>query len=386
MRLRAIPIGLAALLIVVASCADAEPVTTTTSTTTTTAAPTTTAPASTTTQAPECDLIPKSARDAVRREVDQGYSVGIVAGVVSPCGTEFYSYGSTTEAGGDPVDEDTVFEIGSTGKAFTGLLLADMAEQGEVSLSDPIEDYLPQGVTAPTHDGHSITLADLATHTSGLPAMPDNFAPADELRPYADYTVEQLYQALSDVALTRDPGSAYEYSNLGFGLLGQLLSLRSGLDYEQMVITRITDPLGMPDTRSTLSAGMRQRLATGYRHGEQLPLWDNPTLAGAGNLRSTARDMVTFLAANVGLIETDLAPAMEATHIRRHLMDASFSVGLGWHIRTEAGPEIVEQHGATGGYWCYAGFVEDTQTGVVVLTNSYHEIDEIGLDILRRAA
>ncbi|MGD2051816.1 MAG: serine hydrolase domain-containing protein [Acidimicrobiia bacterium] len=381
MRLRAAPVGLALLALLVASCTEAGPAATTTTTTTT--ASTTTAPASTTTQAPECGLIPESARAAARREVDEGRSVGIVIGVVSPCGREFFGYGTTEAGGGAPVDEDTVFEIGSTGKAFTGVLLADMVQHGEVSLGDPIEEYLPDDVAAPTFEGHSITLEDLATHTSGLPTMPYNFAPADEFRPYVDYTVAQLGAAVSRVELTEEPGTVYEYSNLAFGLLGYLLSRHSGEDYEQLVETVIAGPLGMPDTAATLTPGMEERLATGYRDGRRMPLWENPTLAGAGDLRSTARDMVTFLAANVGLADTPLAPAMEASHARRFLIGPSLSTGLGWHIRTEDGPEIVEQHGATGGYWCFAGLVEDTQTGVVVLANTFNDVDQIGLDILR---
>lgn len=326
--------------------------------------------------------IPESTRAAVRAMVDRGETVGLVVGIVSPCGIEFYSYGTTAISGEQSVNEDTVFEIGSVGKVFTALLLADMVQRGEVAFDDPIEQYLPVTVTVPTHQGRSITLVDLATHTSGLDPIPANMTPADELNPYADYTVAQMYAALSQTTLVVPPGTAYEYSNLGMGLLGHILSLRSGMSYEELVVARIVDELGMPDTRVALTPGMESRLATGYREGEPFPLWDIPTLAGAGALRSTARDLVTFLAANLGLQESRLYAAMQLTHEPRFPVTSGVQVGLAWHTVTEGGVEIVEHHGATGGYWSYVGFVTQRQTGVVVLTNTFVDIDPIAHELL----
>jgi D-alanyl-D-alanine-carboxypeptidase/D-alanyl-D-alanine-endopeptidase len=331
-------------------------------------------------------LIPESTELLVQRDVDQGLNVGIVVGIVTPYGREIYSYGYTDLSASQPVDENTVFEIGSIGKTFTALLLADMVERHELSFDDPIERFLPDDVIAPTYDGRSIQLIDLATHTSGLPSLPDNFAPADEYNPYADYTLEQMFTALSQTRLTRHIGVAYEYSNFGMGLLGQILALHSGMSYEELVETRITDVLGMNDTRISLTPEMQNHLATGYRDGEQMPLWEIPTLAGAGALRSTVGDLLTFLEANLGLIDSPLYGVMQITHEPRFPVSSSMMVGLAWHIRTEGDLQIIEHHGATGGYWGYAGFVREKQTGVVILTNTFKDIDFIGLALLRAAA
>jgi D-alanyl-D-alanine-carboxypeptidase/D-alanyl-D-alanine-endopeptidase len=328
------------------------------------------------------NLISESIKDVVRERVDQGLNVGIVVWIVNPCGREVFSYGKTKMTGGQAVDENTVFEIGSIGKVFTATLLAELVQLGEVSFDDPIELYLPSSVTAPTFNDRSITLIDLATHTSGLDAIPENLAPADEFNPYADYTVEQLYEALSSTSLDHEIGSQYEYSNLGMGLLGHILSLQSGLSYEELVVERIANELGMPDTRVTLTPEMHSRLATGYREGEPFPLWDIPTLAGAGALRSTVQDMLTFLAANIGLTETRLYAAMQVTHEPRFPVGSTMQVGLAWHMSKMGKIQIIWHHGATGGYWSFAGFSNDTQTGVVVLTNSFQDIDEIGLLLL----
>ena len=144
----------------------------------------------------------------------QRQGVGIVVGVIDPSGRRTVAYGVTNKGDG-PVDADTVFEIGSVTKVFTSLLLADAVQRGEVALTDPVSKYLPPDVKVPERGGKKITLADLATHTSGLPRMPANFHPKDPGNPYADYTVAQLYEFLSSIELTRDIGSKYESQATG---------------------------------------------------------------------------------------------------------------------------------------------------------------------------
>jgi CubicO group peptidase (beta-lactamase class C family) len=117
-----------------------------------------------------------------------------------------------------------------------------------MALTDAVAKYLPAGVKVPERGGRSITLQDLSTHTSGLPRLPTNMTPRDAANPYADYSVEQVYQFLSGYQLTRDIGAQCDYSNLGGGLLGHVLARRAGLNYEALVRSRITGPLGMSST------------------------------------------------------------------------------------------------------------------------------------------
>src|ERR1035438_1321087 len=246
-------------------------------------------------------------------------NVGIAVGIVDAHGRRFVSYGNFSVNDPRPVGNDTVFEIGSTTKVFTSTILADMVQRGEVSLDDPVAKYLPADVKMPQRGGRQITLVDLATHTSGLPRMPSNFAPKDVSNPYADYTVANLFQFLSSYELTRDIGSKFEYSNMGVGLLGQALARRAGMDYEALVRARVTGPLKMENTRIALTPEMKSRLAAGHNEARQAAAnWDQPTFAGAGALRSDARDLLTFIAANLGYVESPLAPAMAAmTKVRQ---------------------------------------------------------------------
>ena len=160
----------------------------------------------------------------IRSRVEEGRVVGIVVGVMEADGTTFIAAYGDAGAEARPLGQRSVFEIGSISKVFTGILLADMVAQGEVSLSDPVSKYLPDGVTMPSRGGREITLLDLSVHHSGLPRLPDNMSPADPANPYADYSVEQMYSFLSGYELQRDIGSQYEYSNFSTGLLGHVLA------------------------------------------------------------------------------------------------------------------------------------------------------------------
>src|SRR5579871_920405 len=175
-------------------------------------------------------------------------AVGIVAGGINPDGKEIINYGKIAKDSQEEVDGDTVFEIGSVTSVFTSLLLADMIERGEVKPDTPVADLLPASAKVPSAQGKKITLLDLSMQISSLPRMPSNMHPKDLANVYADYTAANLYSFLSGYNLTRSIGYKYEFSNLGNGLLGHALALKAGMSYEQLLRTRILDPLEMHDT------------------------------------------------------------------------------------------------------------------------------------------
>ncbi len=314
----------------------------------------------------------------VRRIDQQKQAVGIVVGVIEPAGRRVVAYGNLANGDSRTLDGDTIFEIGSVTKVFTSLLLADMVNRKEVALDDPAAKYLPRNVKMPERNGKSITLLELSTHTSGLPRLPSNLKPKDAANPYAGYSVDDLYEFLSSYELPRDPGSEFEYSNLGGGLLGHLLANRAGTDYESLIGTRITRPLSMPDTGITLSSSMKQRMATGH-NAMLAPVanWDLPTLAGAGALRSSANDMLTFLEAFLGYKESPLSPAMKAMlEVRRPLGKPKAEIGLAWHMLGAS----AWHSGGTGGFQSFVGCDPKARIGVVVLSNAFtlSGVDDIG--------
>lgn len=317
----------------------------------------------------------------------QQKGVGIVVGVIEPSGRRVVAYGNHDREEMRTVNGDTVFEIGSVTKVFTALLLADSVQRGELSLTDPVAKFLPADTKVPERGNKKITLQDLATHTSALPRLPSNLMPKDAANPYADYTVAQLYDFLARYELQRDIGAEYEYSNFGAGLLGHAMALRAGMDYETLVRTRILAPLAMKSTAITLSDNMKKRLAPGHdAQRERAPNWDIPTLAGAGALRSTANDLLNFIAASLRETPSSLTPAFASMLApRRPTPMPGQEVALGWHIAKGAeGREIVWHNGGTGGYRSFIGFDPKNRTGIVVLSNtSTNEgVDDIGRHLL----
>jgi serine-type D-Ala-D-Ala carboxypeptidase/endopeptidase len=170
------------------------------------------------------------------------------------------------------------------------------------------------------------------------------------------------------------------------GLLGHALTLRAGSDYEAMVKSRILDPLGLKSTRLTLSPEMKARLAIGHSPTlSPVTNWDLAALAGAGALRSTTNDILTFLAANLGYTRTPLAAAMAAeVSIRRPAGAPDMQIAYAWHVQTKDGKSIIWHNGGTGGYRTYMGYDPKSRVGVVVLSNiaSAAGPDDIGRHLI----
>lgn len=320
----------------------------------------------------------------VNRTDEARKAVGIVAGLVDGDGETFIAAGATAPGGRVAPGPDTVFEIGSITKVFTSLVLADMVERGEVKLDDPVAKFLPAGVRVPSRGGREITLLDLSNQVSGLPRLPGNLKPADAGNPYADYGPAKLFEFLSAYTLTRDIGEKYEYSNLGVGLLGYALSQKAGLSYEDLVRRRVLAPLGMNDTAITLSPSMKERLAVGTNEAlKPVKNWDFDALAGAGALRSTARDMLKFLTAAMGRRPTPLRKAFDLMLEKpRPTGTPDLEIAMAWHIWKKYGTEIVWHNGGTGGYRSFAGFDPAKGTAVVVLCDTSFGVDDIGLHAL----
>ena len=311
--------------------------------------------------------------------------VGIVIGIVDEQGSRVVSCGKMDNGTDQEVNGDTLFDIASITKPFTGLLLQDMIERGEMKLDDPVAKCLPQSVRMPTRNGKEITLLHLVTHTSGLPHIAPNLNPKRVDNPFADYTVEELNTFLSGYQLTRDPGAKFEYSSLGMGLLGHVIALKAGTNYESLVVDRICRPLGMDSTRITLTPELKSRFATGHnKFGEAVLSWDRQTQLGGSALRSTANDMLKFVSANLGLTPSSLTPLMEKTHVVHLDQTLGVDIGLAWMIMaTPQGTKIIWHAGGVPGYVTFAGMDKTRRRGVVVLSSEWDlDVQAIGMLLL----
>jgi serine-type D-Ala-D-Ala carboxypeptidase/endopeptidase len=261
-----------------------------------------------------------------------------------------------------------------------------MVQHGEVDLNDPVAKFLPAPGQPRPWRGRPIALVDLATHTSGLPFWPSDFPDVEDTAAYGRYTVEQLYRFLSTYELAREPGTQWEYSNTGGGLLGLALGRRLGMDYEALVQARITGPLGMRNTGIRISQEMKARLAAG--HGgtplEPAPAWEVPALEGAGSLRSSVNDLLILLAAFSGSTDSPLRPAMAAmVQTRRPNQIYSLTQALGWWVIGQGQDEFFIHGGGTLGFASSMGYDPRARVGVVVLSNATPSVDDIVRHLLR---
>ena len=227
----------------------------------------------------------------------------------------------------------------------------------------------------PSRNCRKITLADLSTHTSSLPRLPDNMPFGDPEDPYADYTEALLLEFLAGHELTRDIGERADYSNLGGGLRGYLLARAAGAAYETLLRDRITGPLGMADTAISLSADQQARFAPALdMYMRPAKPWRLSVLAGAGAIRSTASDMLKFAAAALDP-GSAIGPAMRtALSVRRPTGNARIEQALGWQVvHPEPGREIVQHGGGTGGFRTHLALEPSSGRAVVALANSAAE-------------
>lgn len=274
----------------------------------------------------------------------EGIALGEISGE-----TNSFGIAGVLRADGPAVDPDTLFEIGSITKTFTGILLADAVLKGKVTLKDPITKYLPSGLLAKDSPLHSVTLLDLATHTSGLPRLPGNLAKGtDPLDPYAHYSVERLQEYLRDFQETDfENRGEMSYSNLGMGLLGHLLAEVSGKSYEVLLQDTLLDPLRMKSTfvqrrPGDVPAKEELRFATGHAAGKPVSHWHIDALCGAGAIVSSARDMLIY------------AKAFWAEDTPESLREAFLfaakpqrnQIGLAWFVREGN----ISHDGGTGGF------------------------------------
>ena len=312
----------------------------------------------------------------------------IVVGVITPNGTQVSAYGNISKSNPTPVDGNTIFDVGSVTKTFVATVLADLVNQGVVKLSDPLEMYLPSNVTVPSYNGSKITLGDLATHTSGLPYWPSGWI----WNKY--YTTQQVYEFLSNSTFEDEPGTVAKYSNIGMGMVGQAISLKMGVPLIQLIEDRILNVLGMNSTGFAMNKtgilipqDIKSRFAAGHMVGNESKLVFLPQeVQAAGAMYSTANDLLKYVSANLGLIDTKINSAMEETHSIRYpfyelqvpFPDPSGNEstpyayeGLSWFSTTNLGTQVVWHNGGIDGYSSFVGFNPDKQIGLVILCSCF---------------
>lgn len=325
--------------------------------------------------AAELDGTLKEELDAL---IERGHARAIVVGVYDNGNQTVHGFGRVSDTEEATPDGDTTFEIGSITKVFTALLAQVQSEDGRLAWDQTIGDSLA-AVEFANEAVASVTLSELASHTSGLPRIPDNMEMADSTDPYAGYGRAELLEFIAK----HDPNDLdkrYSYSNLGAGLLGVIAADASGTSYSASMEKYVLAPLGMRETQVGLRSPPRE-LAAGFSRGANMPNWDGfDALAGSGALTSTTNDMLRFIAANA---QSD--PLGESLAALREQALANRNTAFGWHVAKATDGEAVLWHnGGTGGYASFLAVAPETGRGLSILTTSteYNVVTDIGMNAM----
>jgi CubicO group peptidase (beta-lactamase class C family) len=293
-----------------------------------------------------------SIKAIIKQEVVNKRSKSIIVGIIDANGRHIYAEGKLSDKDPRLPDGNTIYEIGSITKVFTSLLLADMSLKHLLNLNDPISKFLPKSVKTPTKNGKEISLLSLSTHRSGMPRFPYNVDPKNLDKPYVDYSVNKLYEYISNFEPPYDIDSKWRYSNVGYGLLGNILTLVAHKDFEPLITEEICKPLNMNNTVISLTANQKSNLAIGHAEsGTSVGLTDLGAIEAGGALRSNVNDLLSFAEANLSLIKTDLLPAMELTHILQAKKDGNDTyTTMGWTLVNDDGKNLLFKDGGMPGY------------------------------------
>jgi len=294
---------------------------------------------------------------------------GIVTAEFIAGTTRFAAAGKLEPA--DIAPENRVFEIGSITKVFTGLLLADAVETKKVRLDSTLKELLGDEIIFADPDVAAITLVQLSTHTSGLPRLPDNMGWLNTLSkdPYKSYDRKDTLKFLAKAELPHAPPFPASYSNYAVGLLGELLCGIHGKSYSDLVAEKITTPLGMKDSMVVPGEAQQARLAPPYDGDKPSASWTFQAMAGAGSLRSTAADLLTFGQALLEPGKTPLAAPIKRM-MEAHAPYEGQQIGLGIMIDKLDGHLEYSHGGGTGGYRSALQVIPDLKTIRVALSNN----------------
>ncbi len=315
---------------------------------------------------------------------------GVAVAIRANRQTRFFSYGISDALKGTPVTENSLFNLASVGKVFATTILAQAVNRGELKLDDPVVQYVPE--LAHGGDISRVTLGQLASHTSGLPRVPQD---AEQWH-RGKYKVPDFVRFLNSwrADAEHEPGKQYLYSNAGIILLRLALERRFNMPFASLLDQRLISRLGMSSTALLLSPALQARVVQGYGPngnavgfpGAVQGAFDWP---GAGQIYSSARDMAVFLAANLGELADQplLQGAMAFAQKGIFSVTPRFTQALAWQIIAQEDITIIDKNGGLNNTSTYVGFVPRKKIGVVILSNRGREpATRVGRQILYELA
>lgn len=318
--------------------------------------------------------------------IKKGNTRSLAIGVIHRNQLRTYFYGETQQGISSLPTADTRYEIGSLTKLFTATLLADLVNKQLISLDDSIVKFLPDSLQQ-NPSLQKITFRSLANHSSGLPRMASNWNTAanfDAKDPYASYNRQALFSYLKNCSLTRAPAEEYEYSNLGYGLLGELITIITKKSYMQLVDEIICKPLAMTHTSDKKISKEEQLIKVYDSQGAETTQWSFQALTGAGALKSTVNDLLKFASCQFNMPQSDIEKNLALTREFTFFIPPATDIGLGWHMDMLDGLIYYNHNGGTAGSSSFIGLSPDSKSAVVVLSNASESVTEVAKEMLTK--
>ena len=324
--------------------------------------------------------------DSVARTyIQKGNTQSLAIGVIHKNQVNTFFYGETEKDNNTLPTATTLYELGSITKTFTATLLADLVEKNVISLDDSIAQFLPDSVKS-NPSVQKITFKSLANHTSGLPRMASNWNTGlkfEESDPYAHYDQKELFSFLKNFKADKAVGEEYEYSNIGYGLLGELISIITKKPYAKNIEEIITSPLNMTNTVERFDLKEGQHLKVYNAKGEAVPVWKFISLSAAGSLKSTIQDMLLYAQSQFKMPLSPLEKAMSLTKQFTFFIPPNTDIGLAWHMSMIGDIIYYNHNGGTAGSSSFIGIAPDAKSALIVLSNTAIPVEAISEEILK---
>lgn len=308
-------------------------------------------------------------------------NIGAIVAIYNKGSLRFLSFGETVRGNKTPPTADSIFEIGSITKTFTGLMLSRSIDLARVTPSDTLDQFIKD---LKNDDIGSISLNELITHRSGLSPLPCNMHYKDPRQPYAEYSETDLIKGLKECRLGHHPTQRINYSNWGMATLGYVLAAKQKATYESLLYELVLDPLNLDDTTITLRPDQKNRLAKGYdKNLVEADLWERRILDGQGAIKSSARDIIKYAVAYLHPEQTPLESSIRRS-MQVNYENENTAIGYAWFVKKSGN---IWHNGQTGGYYSMLKIYPKRDLAVLYLSNTsselkcfIHAIEEVPCD------
>ncbi len=319
----------------------------------------------------DSSLVYQRAVDYLRLHKGQSVSIAIIRPGSIKC---FY----LREVGGRVQtvnDSSRVYELGAITSAYTSYILTTLIAEEKIKVNDDIRLYLSGSFPHLQTNFSYVEVYHLAAHLSGLPRLPHDFKTVvgyDSLNPYQHYPKQQLLQTLKATVLENNPGDVMNYSAYGQALLGLVLERVGGQDYDALLKQRICLPFGLKHTGTTIPT-----LKGINAFGDSVNCWQMNAFNPAGGLKSNLPDAARFLQHMMSRDTRAILLMRSPVYTGRPAMT------LGWYRKEKQGTTLFCHSGITYGYSGFMGYIDESNCGVVVLTDHAESVESLALSILR---